>query len=281
MRFSNAVLLSLLLAFAAASFAAAGTVSVIEPFNTSVGNGQAIMLGKVGPGQTFYVNISASTTNAAGVLFTNGWNQLVVTHLPPGWVAANSSLYNQELSVKITTASSAPSGPYNFSLTAVNIGNYSKLGNVTFNASINVTPNVFILSVSPTSVSTGPGQPVPVHVTINNTGVSDSPFLITVDGLPGWNITKEVIALHHTTENFTYPIYADEPGAYQAAFNVSSVSSPLVYKRIGVTLNIQASVPGDYEAVGQGSVISSIIYEPVYAIMYLISLLFGGSSSAA
>lgn len=258
------------------SSASAALVNVTEPYAVTVHSGQTIALGKVGPGQTFYVNISGATTDASGVYYERGWNQLVVTDLPQGWIAANSALYGQYLSVKITTAPDAQTSQYAFNLTAVNIGNYSKLGNVTFGARINVTPDVFRLSVNPTNVSTGPGQPVPVHVVINNTGVSDSPFRISVQGIPGWNITKEVIAFHRTSQNYTYPVFADEPGIYRAQFNVSSVSSPLVYKRINVTIAVQASVPNDYKAVGQGSVISSIFYQPIYAIMYLISQLFGG-----
>ena len=258
------------------SCASAGMVNVTEPVNTTMQSNQTVYLGKVGPGQTFYINISAATTNAAGVYYDHGWNQLVVTGLPQGWLAANSALYGQYLSAKITAAPDAQDGIYTFNLTAVNIGNYSKLGNTSFAAQINVTPDVFKLSVSPTNVSTGPGQPASISVGINNTGVSDSPFLISVQGLPGWNITKEVIALHHTSEVFSYPIYADEPGIYDARFNVTSTSSALVSKKSNVTLVVQASVPNDYKAIGQGSLASPIIYEPIYAIMYIISKLFGG-----
>lgn len=255
--------------------ASASYVNVIEPFNGTVNNNGTIFLGKVGPGQTFYITVSSATTNNTGTLINYGWNQLLASDVPSGWTVANSSLNNQLLSVKIRVAPNAPNGTYAFNLTAVNLGNYSKIGVLRFRALINVTPDVFRLNVSPTQINTGPGQPSQIYVTINNTGVSDSPFIITAQGLPALNISKSVIALHHTQENFTYPLYEDEPGQYQAVINVSSSSSPLVHKTINVNLTVQASLLSDYQAIGQGSLAFPIIYEPAYAIMHLISYLFG------
>jgi hypothetical protein len=255
------------------STAAASSVTILEPFNATVTQGGSVLLGKVGPGQTFYITISATTTNATGVTFSRGWNKLVATGVPQGWIVENSSLNGADLSVKIDPSPNAQNGTYTFNLTAINLGNYSHLGAVQFQALINVTPDVFNLQISPTNISTGPGQPASIYVTINNTGVSDSPFMIAMAGLPAWNATRPVIALHHTTETFAYPVYENEPGTYRAQLNVSSGSSPLVYKRSNVTLVIQESLINDYRAVGQGAVAFPIIYQPVYAVMYLISKL--------
>lgn len=194
--------------------------------------------------------------------------------LPQGWVVSNSSIYSKYLSVKVTPYANAPNGTYQFKIIAQNFGNYSKLGSIEFTAYVNVTPNVFALSVSPTNISVGPGQPASIQVTINNTGVSDSPFYITAKGLPAWNSSMEVIALHDTSKSFSYPVYEDEPGLYTATMYVSSVASPLIHKESSISLLVQASVPNDYSAIGSGSVAFPIIYEPAYAVMYFIRLLF-------
>lgn len=262
------MLFSMLMFSASATF-----VNVTEPFNATLNQGGSIFLGKVGPGQTFYVTISAATTNKTGAYYSRGWNQFVASNVPTGWVVENSSRNVATLSVKITPPAFTENGTYTFNFTAINTGNYSNLGTLKFEALINVTPDVFKLQVTPTNISTGPGEPTPIIVTIDNTGVSDSPFVITVVGLPAWNATQTVIALHHTTENFTYPVYENEPGVYHAQVNVSSGSSPLVFKRSNVTLVVQASVLNDFKALGQGATAFPIIYEPVYAIMYLISQL--------
>lgn len=257
------------------SVAGAGSVNILQPFNGTVTNGGSAFLGKVGPGQTFYVTISSSATSATGTLLNLGWNELLAANVPSHWVVQNSSLYNTQLSIEITTAPNSANGIYAFNLTAVNVGNYSKLGAVNFQVLVNVTPDVFKLSISPTNVSTGPGQPAGILVTINNTGVSDSPFVITAHGLPAWNLTQEVIALHHTSQTYTYPIYENEPQVYHVQLNVSSSQSPLVRKVSDLTLVVKPSVLNDYKAVGQGEITFPIILEPVYAIMYLISKLLG------
>ncbi len=255
--------------------ASASYVRVIQPFNTTVyAQNSMVYIGKDGPGQTFYITISAATTNSTGAINNLGWNKLVVTGLPHGWIAQNSSLYNPTLSVKITPAATAPNGTYRFNLTAVNVGNYSKLGALRFVAEVNVTPDVFKLGVSPSTAYVGVGSPIDIYVSINNTGVSDSLFLISLSGLPAYNITQSVIALHHTTETFTYPVTLGEPGVYNVNISVKSVASPLIYKQSGVRIVTQATLLNDYYATGSGITAFPIVYEPVYAVMYLISLIF-------
>jgi hypothetical protein len=158
----------------------------------------------------------------------------------------------------------------------VNVGNYSKLGSVNLRAYVNVTPDVFKLSATPTSLSAGIGQPASIYVLINNTGVSDSPFVISMEGLPAWDSNSTVIALHNTSQSFVYPVYGSEPGIYHPTLRVSSISSPLIYKQTNITLTIAASIPNDYSALGEGTLAFPVIYEPAYAVMYLISLLLKG-----
>lgn len=269
-----ACLVTALLLVSAAALSSATYISIVEPYNATLYNNGTIYLGKVGPGQPFYITAESAAVNASGTVIERGWNHMYATGLPGSWVVSNSSIYSKYLSVKITPYANAANGTYMFNVTAENFGNYSKLGAVRFTAYVNVTPDVFALSVSPTNISVGPGQPASVLVNINNTGVSDAPFHITTLGLPAWNSSMEVIALHDTSKTFSYPVYEDEPGLYSATMYVSSVASPLVHKESGITLLVQASVPNDYSAIGSGSVAFPIIYEPAYAVMYLIRLLF-------
>lgn len=254
----------------------ASYVNIIQPFNTTIRTqNTTVHLGKDGPGQTFYITISAATTNSTGALNSLGWNRFAVSGLPQGWIAQNSSLYNPTLSVKITPAPYAQNGTYSFNLTAINIGNYSKLGALRFSATVNITPDVFILGVKPATVSSGAGLPQNIYVTINNTGVSDSLFSIGLSGMPGRNITNTVIALHNTSRTYTYPIEVSEPGRYVINIDVRSISSPMrVFKETNVTFIALANLPSDYSAIGSGIDAFPIVYEPLYAIMYLISKLF-------
>ncbi len=274
------ILPALMMAFVIfACISSASYVNILEPYNATVKNNGSIYLGKVGPGQTFFVTISASTTGSSGSMLNLGWNKFVATDVPAGWLVQNSSLYNPTLSAKITVAPDASNGTYMFNLTAINIGNYSKIGSLKFKAYVNVTPDVFVLYVHPTELSAGPGESASVYVQINNTGVSDSPFIISSVGLPGLNSTQTVIALHSTKQQFVYGVYEDEPGVYNMKLRVSSISSPRIYKETGISLKIGASIMNDYEALGQGALAFPIIYEPAYAIMYLVRLLVHAQSA--
>ena len=267
-----AILLSLSVV-AVAQAASGPYLNITEPYNATALQNGSIYLGKVGPGQTFYVTASSATSNSTGTLYGIGWDELVASSLPNGWIAQNSALYTTTPSIKITVAPKAANGTYSFNITAVNLGNYSKLGSLKLTAYVNVTPNVFKLSVNPSTIEVGPGQPADIYVTINNTGVSDSPFNITVHGLPAWNSSRTVIALHHTQGRFVYQVYENEPGAYNLGLYVSSIASPLIYKQSNITLTTKASLASDYEALGNGALSFPVIYAPAYAIMYLISLI--------
>ena len=217
--------------------------------------------------------MSAATVNSTGAPVNIGWDELTASSLPNGWLSQNSPLYISYPSIEITVAPQAANGTYAFNLTALNLGNYSKLGDVKVKAIVNVTPDVFVLNVSPSSIVAGPGENYPIYVNINNTGVSDSPFIITVHGLPAWNVSTAVIALHHTSQQFKYPIYEKEPGVYHVQLYVSSLSSPLIYAQSNITLTVKATLASDYAALGQGALVFPIIYAPAYSVMYLISLI--------
>lgn len=270
----NIALMCVVLSFLAIMSSGA-YVKVIEPYNATLYNSGSVYLGDVGPGQTFYITITAASTNSNGLLINYGWNSFTAMNLPEGWVVQNSSFNTQTLSINIRPAENAPDGRYSFNLTAINTGNYSGLGTVQFTAYVNVTTDVFKLNLSPTNVSAGIGKPTNIYITIDNTGVSDSPFVVSVAGLPGWSAQPlEVIALHSTTKSIVFPLYEYTPGVYTAVFHVESLASPLVYKNTNVTLVVKPSLYNDYLAIGQGAPIFPIIYEPAYAIEYLISRLF-------
>ncbi len=249
-------------------------LNVEGPVNGTLYNNGSIFLGKVGPGESFYVLASPTTTNATGFLVNIGWDTLEAVKLPYGWSAQPSPLYENPMKMKITVAPNAPYGMYEITLRAVNIQNYSRLGNLTFNAYINVTPDVFALNVVPKVAEAGVGQPVNLLITINNTGISDDPFVINAYGLPAWNISDTVIALHGKTSKFIYPVFVNEPGVYKFNLSVSSATSPLIHKEYQIKLTGIASISNDYGSINEGVVLSPVIYEPAYAVMLFLKDLY-------
>ncbi len=262
--FASLLLISLLLPKVGATY-----LVVQGPVSSRLSNNSSLYLGKVGPGESFYVLASATTANQTGTVINIGWDTLGAVNLPSGWSSESSPLYENPMKMKITVAPDAQNGTYMVALRAVNVGNYSKLGNLTINAYINVTPDVFTSNVTPTKLFAGVGQPVNLNIWINNTGASDDPFMINAYGLPAWNSPVEVIAAHSTRNAYLYPVFANEPGVYRFNLTINSTTSQLIRKSYPVELVVQASVINDYGATGQGVALSPIIYEPAYALMLL------------
>ncbi|MDE1845841.1 MAG: hypothetical protein KGH53_00970 [Candidatus Micrarchaeota archaeon] len=252
-------------------FVSAAYLQITGPITGTLYNNGSIYLGKVGPGESFYLLASATTANSSGKVINIGWNRFAAISLPAGWSAQASPLYENPMKLKITTAPNTRNGTYSMTLRAVNVGNYSGIGNLTFTALVNVTTNVFTPSVTPTKFNVGTGQPYNLQININNTGISDDPFVINAKGLAGWNVTDPVIALHSTTSSFVYPVFVNVPGVYNYNITVNSGTSTLISKSFPITMTAQASLLNDYGAVGQGVVLSPIIYEPTYAVMLLVN----------
>lgn len=271
MRLQNNCLM-LLISFSILLSSVGATYLLVEgPVSSLLYENSSIYLGKVGPGESFYMLASATTTNRSGTVINIGWDTLQVVELPAGWSSQASPLYENPMKMKVTVAPDAESGIYKMTLRAVNVQNYSKLGNLTINAYINVTLDVFSSTVSPQNLAAGVGEPVNLRIIINNTGASDDPFLINAQGLPGWNLPTSVIATHSTTNTYLYPVFLSTPGVYNFNLTINASTSPLIHKTYPVTLVVQPSVLNDFSATGQGVVLSPIIYEPAYAFMLFLN----------
>jgi len=274
MKLIRAALLLSLLSFVCA-YASSTYLAVQGPVQSTLYNNGSIYLGKVGPGESFYILANSSTINSTGsYVGPIGWDSLTASNLPSGWSSQSSPLYQNPMKMKITVSPSTPNGNYSFLIHAINVQNYSGIGNLTFTARINVTTNVFDLQVSPQKIYSGIGQPTDLQVMINNTGISDDPFIISAKGLPAWNLSDQVISLHSKANTFTYPIFQNEPGVYNFNLTVSSSTSPLISKSYPVTFYVNESIYNDYKAIGQGAVLSPFIFEPAYSFMSLLSYLY-------
>ena len=266
------ILSSIFFIFSIAS--AATYLSIQGPISTTLYNNGSVYLGKVGPGESFYILANASTTNNSGYLINIGWDTIKATNLPRGWYSQQSPLYENPMKIRITVSQNATNGRYPLTLKAINVNNYSKLGNLTFTAYVNVTTNVFALTVLPKKLYSGVDQPATIYININNTGISDDPFLISAIGLPSWNVTDSVISLHGKKDNFTYPIFLGQPGLYKFNLTVSSSSSSLVSESYPMAFQVNTTLYNDYKAIGSGVILSPVIFEPAYAFMSLLESVY-------
>ncbi len=267
-------ILSVALASAASTY-----LQVQGPISQTIYSNGTVYLGKVAPGQSFYVLANASTVNTTGYYVNIGWDRLVAVRLPSGWSSQESPLYENPMKMKVTVPANATDGNYTIGIEAVNVQNYSRLGSLAFNATITVTPDVFDVKVSPTTVYSVIEAPEVLNVTINNTGISDDPFIISALGLPAWNVSDQVISLHSKATSFSYPIFINEPGAYTFNLTVGSSTSALVAKSYRITSYVSESLLYDYKSVDHGAVLSPVVLEPVYAFMSLLSYIYSAITS--
>ncbi len=249
-------------------------LQVVGPATAMLYNNQSVYLGKVGPGESFYVLASPNTTSENGNYVNIGWDTLKAVSLPAGWSSQPSPLYENPMKMKITVSPDAQYGTHRLALRAVNVQNYSGLGNLTFYVTVNVTSNIFRLGISPSYLSSGMAQPADLYISINNTGISDDPFIISASGLPAWNVSEEVISLHSTKNTFAYQVFADEPGVYDLNVSVDSSTSPLLKESYPIKFVVKESLLNDYTAVGNGIGLFPIIFEPTYAFMSALSYVY-------
>ncbi len=265
MKFAVLLLAAILIAVSNATY-----LQVIAPVEATLHQNSSIYLGKVGPGESFYVEALASTTNATGTLINIGWDTLETTELPSGWSSQPSPYYLNPMKLKVTASPNAANGMYAIKIKAVNLQNYSRIGNLSITAYVNITPDVFAANVSNKILRSGIGQPVNVKIWLNNTGASDDPFVISSSGLPAFNLSFETVAKKGMPITLVYPVYENAPGVYPFNLSITSATSPLVHKAFKLELIVNSSVANDYAATGQGMLIFPIIYEPAYAFMLFL-----------
>jgi hypothetical protein len=236
-----------------------------------------IRLGSAGPGQTVVLVFDRGSDG--GLCPDNfcqlGWDTVVPVNVPSDWEVEASPLQENPMKVKILVSPYAPDGEYNLTLAAVDEGNYDGLGNLTFNAIVTVTRDVFNISVDPTRVESGVGQPAVYYVKIVNTGVASDPFEIKVreGDIPAWRFRKDVLVNYGSERVVPYEVVLDEEDVRTFRLEVSSLSSPAIKKEISLVIDSKSNIVNDWKATTHGLIIFPILLEPAYAVMGLIGSL--------
>lgn len=269
-------LLSLLIILLLAlSVCAEGTyVNVIDPVEQrGMHEGDNVSLGSVGPGQTIAIIAERATSGPDGTMHNTGWDKLAIEDLPQGWIAEDSPLYETPMKAKIKVSPDAEDGTYYFKANAIDENNYEGLGNVTVNVKVNVNKEIFILDVSPSEVTTGVGQPALYFIKINNLGAASDIFTIKTSGIPAWRFKKDIFVAHGSEKTISYEVVLNEENELNVTINVTSTSSELISKQMGVKLKAETSLISDYKATANGLLIFPLIEQPIYSLIALLSKL--------
>ncbi|MFA6531028.1 MAG: hypothetical protein WCT31_04815 [Candidatus Micrarchaeia archaeon] len=246
-----------------------GPVAVQGVTETSV-----VDLGTIGPGQTTSILINPTVTTG-GKFGTGGrFDFATISNLPYGWRGKASKLYGDPLQVEITADKNAKEGEYTAMITVQDEGNGELLGNPTFIVKMRISHDVLDVSISPKSITTGPGQPARFVISITNKGTASDVFKVQANGVERWVFEKPVLVQPLTTKTVIYEISEMEEETYSPEITVVSTSSNLIQKTEVVRFTVQPDLLSDFKATNHGIMVFPIFEAPIYAIAGLLSNLW-------
>ncbi len=248
-------------------------IEVIEPTKQDIQDGDTIYLGEIGPGQTIALQFIPTVTEG-GKYGEGGEYDLAVPHdLPLQWEGKTSKLYENPAQVLIKAPPDVAEGEYLAKITLEDT-NDDQLENITFTVRIRINHDILDVSVSPTSVSVGPGQPARYDITITNKGTASDVFDVSSSGLKRWQFKRSVYVPPKSTRTISYELVENEEETYESTLTVVSQSSPVIKKEQTVTFQVNSDLLSDYKATNRGVIIFPIFESLVYSFMGLISNLF-------
>ena len=268
------ILVSLFAVSAQAAF-----LNIMSPVQQRMGAYESVDLGIAGPGQTITLVVGRESDGTTIGYNPQAWDNVTPLDVPPGWEVEGAREYPMKVKIKI--APDAPNTIYNLTLMAKDEGKadgtgYDNIGNLTFFAAVTVSTDVINISVSPSQVMTGVGQPAAYMVAITNRGSASDPFQIRVkDGLSAWRYEKQVLVNYNSTRVVPYEVVLNEIGEKNFTLEVSSLSSPLIKQELPLSVVAEGDVLQDWRATTHGLMLFPILLEPLYAVMGLIGNLVG------
>jgi hypothetical protein len=253
--------------------AGAFAVDVIGPVSAQISNGSVISLGSVGPGQTIYITVEPNVSTGGKYGIGGEYNQMFVTSLPQNWTSMPSELYQNPMQAQVTVAPDAQDGNYQIGFTLWDQS--GDLGpNLTFFANVTIANDVMNMSVSPSFISVGAGQPARYLITVDNTGSANDIFTVGSTGVRSWDFLRSIYIPANSSRTVTYEVVGDDEADYQVEIWARSSSSDLIYAQTPVSLQVNTNLLSDMRAVNDGVLLFPSTEAPLYFVAGLVSNLF-------
>ncbi|MEM2137710.1 MAG: hypothetical protein QW568_01340 [Candidatus Anstonellaceae archaeon] len=250
-------------------------VSTVSPISKEISEGTEILIGDVGPGQTFAVVVDPRSSTGGKFGIGGAYDRVFATYLPSGWTSSPSKLYGSPLQVDVTVAKDAPDGQYVVDYTLWDESGESGLGgNVTFSVLVNVRRDVMDMKVEPAYLTVGAGQPARYSITLVNKGVANDVFTVGSTGVRDWEFRKSVYVPSGTSKTLNYEVVGNEEADYKVTLWARSSSSDAIFSQRDVSLRVNTDLFADYRAVNRGVLLFPLTEAPVYFMVGLLSNLF-------
>jgi len=246
-------------------------LQIVEPAVKDISDGDTVYIGTIGPGQTISIGIHPKVYTGGKFGEGGRYDYATVEKVPTGWKGKNSKLYGDPLQVEITADKNAPEGEYTAEIAVQDEDNGEKLGQIKFKVRIKIVHDVLDTTVTPTSLTVGPGQPARFAITITNKGTASDVFLVKAEGVERWIFEKPVLVPKMSSKTIIYEITESEEETYFPKISVVSTSSPLIHQEKQVVFKVQPDLANDFKATNHGILIFPIFEAPVYSIVGLLS----------
>lgn len=260
--------ISALLCLAASAFA----LGVLAPVSSELSQGKEITIGNVGPGQTFSVVVDPKVATGGAYGTGGAYDKLYAGSLPEGWTSAQSKLYANPLQADITVPANAADGDYQVVMRLWDEAGDKGLGaELEFTLKVTVTHDVMDMTVEPTRITTGAGQPARYAITIVNKGMANDIFLVGSSGVRNWEFRRSVYIPSQTTKTLNYEVVGEDEADYDVKIWARSASSDQIGAQVPVSLRVNTDLFSDFRAVNRGVLLFPSAEAPLYFVVGLLS----------
>ncbi|MGB9634936.1 MAG: hypothetical protein ACP5H8_03155 [Candidatus Micrarchaeia archaeon] len=262
-----------LLAFALVFSVGPGEVSVIEPEEKIVKNGDSINAGFIGPGQTLSITVSSKVDTGGKYGQGGNWDNLKVEDMPDGWISTYSE-YGPQLKINVRAPPDAREGTYRLELSVNDEMDREKIGEkVTFYVNVDVREDAVDLYVFPETQVVQVGSPGRYSVRVTNPSTASDMFILRGKGIAGWNFEKEVFVPGKSSTTAYYEIVNTDEETIPVKIEVISKSSDRIRDEANIVLITKSDPYYDIQSIRNGL----LLYPPaeflVYSVLYLIAAL--------
>ncbi|MEM4633918.1 MAG: hypothetical protein QW275_02065 [Candidatus Anstonellaceae archaeon] len=247
-------------------------ISVLAPVSAQIEEGEQILVGDVGPGQTFIVSVEPKVQSGGKYGLGGAYDMLIATSLPSGWSSSPSKLYSNPLQADITVPVDALPGNYLVELTLWDEAGEQGLGkNVSFYINVSVRRDVMDIKVEPPFRFVGAGQPARYTINILNKGIANDIFIVGSSGVRNWEFRRSIYIPAGTSKAVDYELVGEEESDYQVKIWAKSSSSDAIRSEHEVRLKVHSNLFSDYRAVNKGVLLFPLTQAPLYFVTGLLS----------
>lgn len=247
------------------------SIQLVSPVIREISENETVYIGKIGPGQTISVEVYPKVFEGGKFGRGGNYDYAYAWALPPKWKSTPSKIYGNPLQVSLTPPPDAKEGNYTIEINVEDEGNGELLGVYRFFVMVEITHDNLGLSVKPQKQTVGIDQPAVFTITIENKVDSGDIFIVSSQGVPGWEFSKPVYVPPRSNKSIAYEIVYSEEELFAGKIYTQSQSSPVVRQEVGFAVDVRSDFISDCKAVNRGT----LLFSPFEGLIYSLAGIIG------